>query len=119
LWRKNGGKEMEKTYLIRGNRKVELWQAGEGWNGDYNPDDPNDVELWRFDVQELVNGEWETMPDASYCTQLPVDIDFEITQKALHWIMEETFDTERVKKVCEELSWISPEWFKEPVLERF
>ena len=110
---------IDQTFLVQGDRRVDLWQAGEGWNGDYNPDDPNDVELWRFDVQELVNGEWETMPDASYCTQLPVDIDFEITQKALHWIMEETFDTERVKKVCEELSWISPEWFKEPVLERF
>ena len=47
---------MEKTYLIKGNRKVDLWQAGEGWNGDYDPDDPNDVELWRFDVQELVDG---------------------------------------------------------------
>ena len=107
------------TFLEQKDRRVEFWQAGEGWNGDYDPDDPNDVELWRFDVQELVDGEWETMSDASYCTQMPVDTDFETIQKALRWIMDETFDTKSVKRVCEDLSWISPEWFTEPELKRF
>ena len=110
---------INQTYLIQDDRKVDLWQAGEGWNGDYDPDDPNDVELWRFDVQELVDGEWETMSDASYCTQLPVDMDFVTTQKALRWIMQETYGRTQIKRICEELSWISPEWFKEPVLHRF
>ncbi len=95
---------IDQTYLIKENRRVDLRQADEGW---------------RFDVQELVDGKWETMSDASYCTQLPVDIDFATTQKALHWIMDETFGINDVKKICKELSWLSPEWFKEPELQRF
>ena len=110
---------IDQTFLVQGDRRVDLWQAGEGWNGDFNPDDPNDVEFWRFDVQERIDGQWETRDDASYCTQLPVDSDFTTTQKALRWIMDETYSVNNVKKICEELSWISPEWFTEPRLSRF
>ena len=107
------------TYLIQDDRKVDLWQAGEGYFGDFDPDDPTDVEFWRFDVQELRDGEWETLDDASYCTQLPVDQDFVTIQKALRWIMNETHGKTQIKKICEELSWISPEWFREPILSPF
>ena len=69
--------------LIRGGRKGEWIDIGEGWSGDYNPDDPTDTPLLRFDVLELtkVEGlfsdspelEWEVLDDASYCTQMPAD----------------------------------------------
>ena len=39
--------------LIRGGRKVEWIDIGEGWSGDYDPDDPDDIALLRFDVLEL------------------------------------------------------------------
>ena len=71
------------TEVIRGDRKVEWVDIGEGWNGDYDPDDPDDTALLRFDVLELTNihglfsdspvMEWEVLDDASYCTQMPAD----------------------------------------------
>lgn len=97
--------------LIQGNRKVGLYDCGEGWDGDYNPNNPDDVALLRFDIYELVNGEWEPLPDASYCTALPVDTDPAILRKALETIMDETAGHERVKRIAEGLSWLSPGFF--------
>ena len=110
---------INQTFLVQDDRRVDLWQAGEGQSGDFDPNDPNDIEFLRFDVQERKDGEWETMDDASYCTQLPVDSDFVTIQKALRWIMQETYGKTEIKKICEELSWISPQWFVEPRLSRF
>ena len=58
--------------LIRDNIKVELVELGEGLSGDYNPDDPNDIELLRFYVAIHKGDDWEDIDDASYCTQMPV-----------------------------------------------
>ena len=44
--------------IIEGNYKVEWVALGEGIQGEYHEDDPNDVELLRFDVSERVDGEW-------------------------------------------------------------
>ena len=55
---------INQTFLVQDDRRVDLWQAGEGQSGDFDPNDPNDIEFWRFDVQERKDGEWETMDDA-------------------------------------------------------
>jgi len=39
--------------MIRDNIMVEWVELGEGLCGDYNPDDPDDIELLRFDVSRL------------------------------------------------------------------
>jgi len=99
--------------LIRDNVKVEWVELGEGIDGDYNEDDPNDIELLRFDVSRLVNGEWEMIDDASYCTQVPVSATPEQRAKGLEWIMSEVYNGASegysIKKICEVMSWISLE----------
>lgn len=103
--------------LVDGKYKVEWVNLGEGKDGDYDPDDPGDVALLRFDVS--YNG--ELVQDGSYCTLLPVDTPEKILRKGLERIMDTINDESRndgscSRRVFEELSWIGPKWFKE--LER-
>lgn len=97
--------------LIKDNVMVEWTELGEGIDGDYNPDDPEDVELLRFDVSRLIDGEWEAIDDASYCTQVPVSATPEQRAKGLQRIMDEVYEGASqgysIKKICEHLSWIS------------
>ena len=96
--------------MIRGTIKVELEDIGEGWDGDYNPDDTEDEPLLRFTFLELVDedfpdGKWKQIEDASYCTQLPATTPEDIQKKALKWLMD-NLDRKHVKKCCERLSWL-------------
>lgn len=97
--------------LVKGNVWISWAELGEGLSGDYEPSDPEDVELLRFDVDRLVNGEWQPVDDASYCTQVPVSATANERKKGLEMLMSELFEpvTRRVsvKKLCERLSWIS------------
>jgi len=112
-------KTMEVDTLIRGDVRVEWERLGEGVCGDYNPDDPDDIELLRFDVshKDSETGEWLAVDDASYCTQVPVDTAPEVRQTLLRFIMDEVYepvtDGHSIKKLCERLSWISPEASKQ------
>ncbi len=99
--------------LIDRDHKVEWVNLGEGKDGDYNHDDPNDVAFLRFDIS--LNG--ELVSDGSYCTLMPVDTPEHILRKALERIMDAVKDKcengNCPKKVFEELSWIEPKWFSE------
>jgi len=105
----------DQTYnLTRGNRVVEWWNCNEGWSGDYNPEDPDDTNLLRFDVMELDgNGNREHLDDASYCTRMPADTPEKNLRRAAETIMNETYGRSNIKKICERLSWISPDDLKE------
>lgn len=96
--------------LIRDTIKVELESIGEGYYGDYDPGNPADVPLLRFTVLKLVDGEWEQIDDASYCTELPEWIDNDYQMQVLTYIMDEVYDAvvggASIKKRCELLSWI-------------
>ena len=93
---------------------VEWYNAGEGHNGDYNPDDPNDENLLRFAVS-IFNGEsWEEVDDASYCTRIRANADDEQLARTLYYIfreyrnvIDEYLVEHFVKKLGESLSWIS------------
>ena len=94
--------------------RVELTdESNESFDGDYDPNDPEDVQLLRFYVQTKRDGEWRDVDDASYCTALPTKTPPEQIQIALHTIMHHVRDRliagESVKRVCEHLSWISPD----------
>lgn len=99
--------------LTRKNVRVGLERLGEGLNGDYNEDDPDDKELFRFWINKYnpFPGVWLEVEDSSYCTLLPVTISKEDQKKALKYIMDEVYDGVTagysVKKICEKLSWIS------------
>ena len=103
---------MEQEYsqyheLIRGERRVSLSYIGEGYSGDYDPDDPEDAQLLRLDIAELIDGEWVTMDDGSYCTGIKLQTDAEVIADLLKGIMDEVALLERVKKAGERLSWLS------------
>ncbi len=59
--------------LVRGDVRVSWAALGEGLDGDYDPSDPGDVELLRFDFHGRHRGVWLTALDASYCTQVPAE----------------------------------------------
>ena len=63
--------------------KVEWAYIGEGYNGDYDPSDPDDVELLRFYVYHIDDGEWVEVEDASYCTNMPLRADQSIIEASL------------------------------------
>ena len=103
-------------YLVR-NRIMVTWVSlGEGFEGDHNPDDPDDVDFLRFDVYGMNGSCWEAIDNASYCTQMPVTCSYELLMKGLEFIMEHVEPVINaglsVKKICERLSWISPGWFE-------
>lgn len=101
-------------HLEKGTVSVEFSELGEGFFGEYNPRDCNDVELLRFYVQEFIDCEWYDVDDSSYCTQLPVETTDEQRKKALQIIMDEVYEPvtqgKSIKKICEKLSWISLDW---------
>lgn len=49
---------------------VDVSWIGEGLDGDYDPTEDEDHPLLRYDVQRLVEGEWEDVDGGSYCTQV-------------------------------------------------
>lgn len=112
------GGEEEPLSLVSKNGKVKVSfsNLGEGYSGDYDEDDPQDVNLLRFDVYRKIHARtWEFVDDASYCTLMPAGTNMAILKEALRHIMDfvedSVTDGYSIKKVCERLSWIKPEWF--------
>lgn len=101
--------------LIDGDLKVEFIDIGEGWCGDYNPDDSEDEELLRFYVsrrgrKDADEEEWIDLDDGSYCTAMPVSAPEDIQRRALDVLMREARDSLEgggFKKTMEWMSWIS------------
>ena len=104
--------EYDLPVLIKNNVKVEWVNLDEGYDGDYDPENPNDENLLRFDVSHMVNNEWTEVPDGSYCTQMPASYSDSILQAGLKTIMDAIYDDVsahgRAKRTCEEMSWIAP-----------
>jgi len=97
--------------LIHNNYKAEWVDLDEGLNGMYDPNDPEDIALLRFDTYELIDGEWEEIPDGSYCTNMPAHADRGALKAGLAMIVNELDDCSgNPKKVLEKLAWMSPDW---------
>ena len=105
--------------------KVELANIGEGYNGDYDPNDPDDTELVRFYVYVNANygktkkdgspkkPDWEDVEDSSCCTTIPCHSNIEtLIHKAItiHKRFRKVIGAYPVetstKKLAEELSWV-------------
>ena len=90
-----------------------LWTA-KRYNGDYNPDDPDDSKLIRFDVFiKDSDGEWTAVDDASYCTTLQITLPMRDLERKITTVFKEYKNVEThirqggsVKKLGETLSWI-------------
>ena len=89
------------------NRRVTWEWIGEGWSGDYNEDDINDLPLLRFSCDRKIDGQWEQMEDASYCTRMPISTPIQTLARAAAIILEAIEDV-CYKKRLEELSWLEP-----------
>lgn len=114
-------KERVGFQLVQGNAKIEWVELGEGRSGDYNPDDPCDVELLRFDTffrpqpgqdaqDDPDEDGWVTCHDGSYCTLVPVSTPPDVRQVLLIELMaamHEAIGQDRVKKIAERCSWIT------------
>ena len=104
-----------------GNIVAEWENIGEGLCGDYDENEPEDINLLRFYAYiRDIDGDLIALDDASYCTRMPVDTDKEILMRALAHIAKEFYDhldgnlneygmpEVSVKKTGECLSWVSP-----------
>ena len=100
---------------------IEWVNLNEGNSGDFDPDDPSDENLLRFDIyaRESTDVEWEDPGDASYCTSMPASSSDEMLIKGLERILSNMDDTlqwflnRNHKRLCETLSWMEPSWFKD------
>lgn len=93
--------------LEDGDTRVEITHTDEGFSGDYNPDDSEDMRLLRFYVQRKVEGLWEDMDDASYCTLIPIDIPRTQVERMAEIIMLNVKGKSNIKRICEDLSWLN------------
>lgn len=110
--------------MVRGQVKVELEHIGEGFDGDYDPEDADDAPLMRFSVYGKPDGAewpglewgepnaegWQAFNDASYCTHIRDDISVPAKLDYLKRLMDEVYDDasagKSIKKLCEHLSHI-------------
>ena len=114
--------------LVKGNVMVCWVELGEGWDGDYDPDDPDDEELLRFDVlvKEGLNDDTTTQWSEveSYCTAVPVTATPEERARGLKLIMDEVYDAIQadagIKHICGSLSWMTIQTLRtdHPVIDR-
>ena len=105
-------KEFEDLTLEHGDFRV-VWEwIGEGYEGDYNESDPDDVPLLRFSCDKKEDGEWEGLSDASYCTHMPITSSVELLAQGAGIILE-VIKKASYKRRLQELSWLSPKDFKE------
>jgi hypothetical protein len=98
--------------MLEKSLKVTFEYIGEGYCGDYDPNNPQDKKLLRFTV--WVDGEQVT--NGSYCTLMPVDTDPSILQMALDDLFTtvlEYYGRFGFKAQMQELSWMCPDDYKE------
>jgi hypothetical protein len=90
--------------VIKGNKRVTWEYLDEGLCEYYDPNDPDDVPLLRFSCSELIDGEWQEMDNASYCTRMPIDSPKEYLLRGAEIILEAIEDIS-YKRELEHLSW--------------
>ena len=96
--------------LTRTDVRVVLEHIGEGYSGDYDPADPDDAELVRFTVEQLVAGDWQPVECGSYCTHLLATASPGVLAPAAAAIADAVEEPlragEAIKARCEALSWL-------------
>lgn len=90
-----------------------VWEdIGEGENGDYDEEDPDDQPLLRLTVyNNPPKGDREELPSSSYCTQMPTTTSQVVLIDALYFcwqVLEKELERKdpQPKRICQTLSWI-------------
>ena len=99
---------------------VELINIGEGVQGDYNEENPDDVNLLRFYVytsesmtSDIDAEDWYEVD--SWCTNLPAELPDKQLQKGLRILFKEFYSalkddhTVSIRRLGDTMSWISEE----------
>lgn len=98
--------------VIKNGVRVTLEWIGEGWFGDYNPNDKDDEPLMRFCVDRKVGRNWVPVDDASFCTRILASTPRARKIVLAKIILEAMCDAVQSpgmhspKKIGESLSWI-------------
>ena len=107
--------EYELPSIIRNGVKIDWVNLDEGYDGDYDPENPDDKNLLRFDVSRFSDesNTWVEVDDGSYCTQVPADANHATLRRILSSFMDYIYDdvvsVGKAKRKCEMLSWTSPD----------
>lgn len=94
---------------------VSLEEIGEGYGGDYNPDDPEDRSLLRLDLSVYVDGEFLELSCGSVCTGIVADDTPYyrrqlILEQVMCWVYPEVMEGRSEKHIMETLSGIDESW---------
>lgn len=97
--------------LTIGPVRVSFEHIGEGYSGEYNPNDPEDRRLLRFYIEERdEDGDWNDVDNGSFCTTLTTDTSIKdlVNYLTLIWgrVWEKLLAGESIKRECEKLSWL-------------
>lgn len=113
-----------------GSVMVELAFVGEGFDGEYDPGDPEDSPLLRYtlyrrfsssldsslfanlcDADDYEDGDWAAVRDGSYCTHLEATSPRSLLESAAKFILSHAESgargLSREKRLYEKLSWIT------------
>ena len=98
---KQVGTREESVWIEKGRIRMELEDLGEGWNGDYDEEDPDDTPLLRFsfyainpdgDEDQPDRVRYDQLDDCSYCTAIDARAPWEVQMAAACTIFDEVFD---------------------------
>lgn len=103
----------EDVVIEKGDFRVVWEHIGEGVYGDYDPEDEQDEPLLRFSCYKRVDGEWDSLEDASYCTRMPLDSPREHLERGAESIFA-ALESTSYKRALEALSWFEPSDFSQP-----
>ena len=102
--------------LIENGLRVDIDYIGEGWSGDYDPEDPEDEPLVRFSCFKQEKGEWVELDDASYCTRVSKFEKQSVFEKLASAVMREldraASGGSNPKRAMEQMSWVTAEELK-------
>lgn len=86
------------------------WDCGEGNEGDFDAEDPQDEPLLRFDVSKITRqgksfARAEQLQDSSFCTQLTAYDDRKLLTQAANIILKEAEENCAMKRGVFEYHW--------------
>lgn len=99
-----------------------VWEyIGEGYEFDYQPDDPDDIPLLRFSVMALRPEDgtavFTPVDDGSYCTLMWVNAPKAVLERGANVILDTVAHNIAVKssyrRDLEYLSWMGREWYEQ------
>lgn len=100
------------------NFAVSVEWLGEGEEGDFQPFEPRDQPLLRFDAEKnigIVDSIWEDLDNGSYCTQVPAYAPREILEAMPRYLVArlEAEGGNHPKRLMEKLSWTTEKDIRE------